>query len=90
MKTTFTYANRVFEIYSHRDGSVLFEMSVYEVVRPTWKLFRTRYFGHKWFFLDDYSTVEEGLKAGLAQLLTEEKEETERDEKVAKFFNSTY
>lgn len=43
MKITICHDNRVFDAYVESIGSDFAEVSFYEVVRPTWKIFRTKF-----------------------------------------------
>lgn len=43
MKITICHDDRVFEAYVESIGSSFAEVSFYEVVRPTWKIFRTKF-----------------------------------------------
>lgn len=92
MKKTFTYKNRTFDVYGHRYGTMLFEFSVYEVIRPAWKIFRSGFFPLccGWFFIDDYPSIEDGIKERIAHVLQEEIEEVERNRKVNEYFKDTY
>lgn len=53
-------------------------VSIYEVVRPSWKIFRTSYQDSKSFWLSDYNTITQGVEKMVECLLAREKEEEER------------
>lgn len=58
-----TRNNRTFEAYVTSIGCAIIEVNIYEVVRPTWKIFRTKFFS--WFsahyFLEDYDTIVDAI-----------------------------
>ena len=58
-----TRDNRIFEAYVTSIGCAMIEVNIYEVVRPTWKIFRTKFFS--WFsttcFLEDYDTISDAI-----------------------------
>lgn len=61
------------------------ETYVHEVIRPNWKIFRTRSIDSQSFFVDDYETILEGEIAMLEKILQREREEKERRQKWAEF-----
>lgn len=92
MKAIYYYENREFEVYGRRYGEMMFEATVYEVVRPTWKIFRTKFspFIDTWFCIDNYPSIDDGIKTLIAKQLLEDKLEEERTKKVNDFFKNTY
>ncbi len=63
------------------------EVSFYKVVRPTWKIFRSKFFStcDGCFFLDEYETIDEGVIHIYVKYKEEERAEQERAEKLKKF-----
>lgn len=91
MKITICRNNRTFEAHVHSDGMSLAEVSFYEVVRPSWKIFRTKFFPFHYssFFVQDYPTIMEAVQACLDKGFKIEAEEKEISEKW-KNFSETY
>lgn len=79
MKKIVEKEGRIFEcrLSSEFQGSMCV-VSIYEVVRPSWKIFRTSYQGSKSFWLSDYDTIAQGVEKMVDYLLAYEKEEEER------------
>ena len=85
----YTVGNREFECYANSSCSqVLVEVQIYEVVRPKWKLFRTKEVDSCSFYIDKFDTIEEGIREMLAKFLVEEKEKQEREAKWKDYHNS--
>lgn len=85
MKMTINRNNRTFiaRVYSEGYGTV--SVSFHEVVRPTWKIFRATIFpieSSKWFVLEDFPSVEEGINHCLTHVL---KMEAKRKENMKKW-----
>ena len=79
MKITVVKQGRTFECYTSADLSgKMCTVNIYEVVRPTWKIFRTRYKDSRGFWVDDYDTLQEGIDKMLDTFLKWEQEEAER------------
>ena len=74
-KMIISYDNRTFEAYVGSLGLGLAEVSFYEVVRPTWKIFRTKLPCYKSFWISDYPTIKEGVYAMLENYLADEAED---------------
>lgn len=91
MKTTICKNGRTFEAYVGSDGTGLAEVSFYEVIRPSWKFFRTKFFPFHYscFFVQDYPTIIEAVQACLNEGFQIEAEEKEISEKW-KNFSETY
>lgn len=87
MKVTICRDNRTFEAYVNSLGLGLAEASFYEVVRPTWKIFRTKFFplDSSAFFVDDYETILLAVQDCLRKCLADEAREKERVEKWKSF-----
>lgn len=87
MKVTICRDNRTFEAYVNSLGLGLAEVSFYEVVRPTWKIFRTKFFpfDSSTFFVDDYETILLAVQDCLRECLADEAHDKERVEKWKSF-----
>lgn len=87
-KAVFTSNNRTFEITAHTDfNGAMIDYMIWEVVRPKWKIFRTRYFAGGSFWIEDFPTVREGLQHALDEFLAEEKRDQENKKKFEDFEN---
>ena len=84
----YTIGNRTFECYVNPEGSAMVSVAVWEVVRPTWIIFRTKYYNSKCFWIDDYDSIEMGVLASLQYFLDNEYEENIRIAKWQKFERS--
>lgn len=72
------FGGREFEVYLTPEVSgKMCAVSIYEVVRPSWKIFRTKYRTYKTFWLSDYATIKEGIYACIDGYLANEEEEKE-------------
>lgn len=70
------YGGREFEVYlSSECGGRMCEVSVWEVIHPNRKFFRTKYRCYKTFWIDDYETIKEGVYAVIERYFRDEKEE---------------
>lgn len=69
--------NRIFEAYVSSTYPNVVEVTFYEVVRPSWKIFRTNFFPFysTWFALSLFKTIESGIKFSLNKGLEEEAKE---------------
>lgn len=92
MKATYYYENREFEVYAHQNMGVALDVAIYEVVRPTWKIFRSKFFPlvDTYFFIDDYPSIDDAIRTLIARKLAEEEREEECTKKVNDFFKNTY
>jgi hypothetical protein len=61
------------------------EVTVYEI-RPNKKFFKEKYFGSKWFWLDDYKTIKDGVLTKLCEMLVEREQELEKQDKWKEFY----
>ena len=73
-----------FDAYTDFDGAMVC-YSIYEVVRPKWKIFRTRYCKHGCFWITDYPSIKEGLRKMLGYYLEEERTDAENRKKFEDF-----
>ena len=87
MKITICRNNRTFEAYVGSIGTGIAEVSFYEVVRPSWKIFRTTFlpFHYSGFFVQDFPTITEAVQSCLDKGLKAEAEEKEISEKWKNF-----
>lgn len=70
------FGGREFEVYlSSEFSGRMCEVSVWEVVHPNRKFFRTKYRCYKTFWIDDYETIKEGIYAVINRYLHDEEEE---------------
>lgn len=60
-------------------------ISVSEVVRPTWKIFRTHYIDHRVKFIEDFSCVEDAVNTAFFQIMFQEKKKEEIRKKIEDF-----
>lgn len=82
MKHILIRGQRTFECYTGAElEGKMCRVAIYEVVRPTWKIFRTRYKDSRGFWVDDYDTLQEGIDKMLDHFLKWEQEEAERKAK---------
>lgn len=67
-----------FECYANPIGCAMCEVNIWEVVRPKWKIFRTKYQDSLSFFIDDFDSIAEGIESCVSQFLKREELEEER------------
>ena len=60
-------------------------VSMYEVIRPTWKIFRTRYIDRRLKFLDDFQSVEDAVNTSFLQIMLQEKQKADNRKKIKEF-----
>ena len=69
------FGGREFEVYlSSEFRGRMCEVSVWEVIHPNRKFFRTKYRCYKTFWISDFETIKEGIYAVLKDYLHEEEE----------------
>lgn len=69
------YGGREFEVYlSSEFSGKMCEVSVWEVVHPNRKFFRTKHRCYKTFWISDFETIKEGIYAILNDYLHDEEE----------------
>lgn len=90
MKITICRNNRTFEAYVNSVGTGLTEVSFYEIIRPSWRFFRTTFlpFYSAGFFVQDFPTIIEAVQAYLDKGLEIEAKEKEISEKWKNFQKS--
>lgn len=71
------YGGREFEVYlSSEFSGRMCEVSVWEVVHPNRKFFRTKYRHFQTFWVDDFETIKEGIYHSIECYLECEKEKS--------------
>ena len=76
------FGGREFEVYlSSEFRGRMCEVSVWEVVHPNRKFFRTKYRCYKTFWISDFKTIKEGVYAILNDYLHDEEEKNLIEEK---------
>lgn len=78
MKTLYSYENRHFEVYVNPDARNCIDVNVFEIVRPAWKIFRTKFIDSGSFWSDDYENIDEGVRTVIAKMMLTEKRNLER------------
>ena len=73
------FGGREFEVYleSQYSGSMCV-VTIGEVVRPKWKIFRTKYRDTRSFWIGDYETIKQGMYATIDSYIKEEEEYAKR------------
>ena len=61
------------------------EVTAYEI-RPDKKFFKEKHFGSKWFWLDDYKTIKDGVLTQLCEMFEERRKELEKQDKWKEFY----
>lgn len=82
--------NRIFEAYVSSTFPNMVDVEFYEVVRPSWKIFRTKFFSFYSinFYISEFETIEDGIKFFLNKALTKEAEENAKMTKWQTFEKS--
>lgn len=76
MKKTIEMFNRTFVCYIHSEFQGLMgAVNIFEVVRPKWKIFRTKFCDYCTFWLSDYDSIEAGVRACIRRYVREEIEQ---------------
>ncbi len=90
MKVIVSRDNRTFEAYVGECGCNIVGVSFYEVIRPSWKIFRTKFFPFhsSWFFLEDFETIMAGIENCLTEGFHEEALEQSIENKWKDFENA--
>lgn len=83
--------NRTFEAYVTPIGCRMAEVSFYEVVRPSWKIFRTKFFPFHsaTIFVEDYDRIIEAVEKKLSEGLRIEAKDKEVQDKWQEFINNS-
>ena len=78
MKKVVEMNGRTFECdYSPELSGEMCAVAIYEVVRPSWKIFRVRYCKYVTFWVTDYETLTEGITNMVKLYLDEEEHQNE-------------
>ena len=78
MKKIIVARGRDFKCHYHADlGGKMCEVTVWEIVRPTWKIFRCKYRSSYTFWVEDFDTIIEGVEKAVYRYLAEEDREKE-------------
>ena len=80
-----TFFGKQYEITVSVDEFDIVWVSVSEVIRPTWKIFRTRYIDRRLKFLSDFRSVEDAVNTSFLQIMLQEKERTDNRKKIEEF-----
>ena len=89
MKKTYHIDGRTFICNAMPNCGVsgMAEVEVRELVRPHWKIFRTRYIGSNWFWVEDYETIDDGIYDILRNFIEKDNVATMIAEKWKNFLN---
>lgn len=88
MKKIYFLDGKQYEVIVRPDGRYLVTCSVYEVTHPNRKIFRTKYLDTKTFFIEDYLSIEIGVKSTLGKVLLAKADEVKRRKKWEEFENT--
>lgn len=90
MKVIITRNNRTFEAYVNSSFYNMVEVTFYEVIRPNWKFFRTKFFSFHstWFYTSDYDNIMTGIEICLAEGFRQEAREQAIQNKWEEFEKS--
>ena len=83
------YLGKKYEITVSVDEFNAIWVLVSEVVRPTWKMFRTRYIDRRVKFLEDFDCVEDAVNTAFLQIMLQEKREEETRKKLKNLKKNT-
>lgn len=82
MKQIVTIEGRTFEChYGAELSGKMCGVNIFEVKRPKWKIFRTTYQDQCTFWVDDYESIQEGVRQMVMRFLAREQEANARYEK---------
>jgi hypothetical protein len=84
-KITRTFQGKPYEITVSIDEFQTVWVSVSEVVRPTWKIFRTRYIDHRVKFIEDFDSVTDAVNVSFLQIMIQEKQKADSRKKIKEF-----
>lgn len=92
MKRTDTIVcdGRTFEVVTVMEagfGGAMAGAHIYEVVRPNWKFFRTRWIDTKNFWVSDFPTIADGVLRMVERVVEKEVADKELRQKWAEFVN---
>ena len=81
---------RTFEVVTVMEagfGGAMAGAHIYEVVRPNWKFFRTRWIDTKNFWVSDFPTIADGVLRMVERVVEKEVADKELRQKWAEFVN---
>lgn len=89
MKVIVCRNGRTFKAYVSSIGFGMAEVSFYEVVSPSWKIFRTKFFPFHsaTIFVEDYDSIIEAVEKKLSEGLRIEGKDKEVQDKWQEFIN---
>ena len=79
------YLGKQYEIKISVDEWDLVWVSVSEIIRPTWKIFRTRYIDRRLKCLSEFASVEDAVNTSFLQIMTQEKQKEDNRKKIEEF-----
>ena len=85
IKITKNHLGKQYEITVSFDEFDTVWVSVSEVVRPTWKIFRTRYIDRRLRFLGDFECVEDIVNTSFLQIIAQEEQKADNRKKIKEF-----
>lgn len=91
MKVTVCRDGRTFEAYVSSIGCAMAEVSFYEVVRSSWKIFRTKFFPFHSasFYVSDYDSIIDAVECKLDNGFRIEAKDKEVQDKWQEFINNS-
>lgn len=88
MKKTYSIDGKLYEAHISADGRYLVSCIIFEVVHPNRKFFRMKYLDSKTFFIDDYISIDVGIKTMIGKIIQEKWRTKERQRKWEEFENT--
>lgn len=85
MKTIIETHNRTFICYVSNDMRNHASVNIFEVVRPTWKIFRTKYRDTLGFWVSDFESIKQGVRTVVLTYIRHEEADRELFEKWKEF-----
>ena len=79
---------RQFELWCNTSFKCFLDINIYEVVRPQWKIFRTKYQDSKTIYIDEWDNLQDACDEMLRRFLVQEKKDNAREEKIKNFKKS--
>lgn len=90
-KKIYTHKNRKYEVYTTPESGLhglMARVYVWEIVRPNWKFFRTRFVDDKIFWVSEFPSIEEGEKSCFEKIMKEQEEQESIYRKWVEFDNN--
>ncbi len=85
MKKTFKVQGRTFVCYVRDDMKNHASVNIFEVVRPKWKIFRTKYRDTRGFWVNDFASIKQGVRAMILAYIGSERADNELCKKWKEF-----